>query len=105
MLRNLRDARRLLSSIAVHLPLHVAGDVFEVNIVDFLLLETLRVFEPELHQTLFRERTLLLQQASFRDGGRREAEQAAAEQLLTLVKAERRDIVRDALKQLFPPLE
>ncbi|WP_229217800.1 hypothetical protein [Massilia forsythiae] len=61
MLRNLRDARRLISSIAVHLPLHVAGDVFEVNIIDFLLLETLRVFEPGLHQALFRERRLLLQ--------------------------------------------
>ncbi len=35
-LRNMRDARRLLSSIAVHVPLHVSGDVFEVNIVDFL---------------------------------------------------------------------
>jgi predicted KAP-like P-loop ATPase len=105
MLRNLRDARRLISSIAVHLPLHVASDVFEVNIVDFLLLETLRVFEPDLHQALFRERRLLLQRAPFRDGGRREADQAAAEQLLTLVKAERRDVARDALRDLFPSLE
>lgn len=105
LLRNLRDARRLISSIAVHLPLHVASDVFEVNIVDFLLLETLRVFEPDLHQALFRERRLLLQRARFRDGGRREADQAAAEQLLTLVKTERRDIARDALRDLFPPLE
>jgi predicted KAP-like P-loop ATPase len=105
MLRNLRDARRLISSIAVHLPLHVAGDVFEVNIVDFLLLETLRVFEPGLHQALFREKRLLLQRARFREGGRREADQAAADQLLTLVKAERRDIARDTLTDLFPPLE
>lgn len=105
MLRNLRDARRLTSSIAVHLPLHVAGDVFEVNIVDFLLLETLRVFESDLHQALFREKSLLLQRARFRDRGRREAEKAAAEQLLALVSAERRDIARDVLRNLFPTLE
>lgn len=105
MLRNLRDARRLISSIAVHLPLHGASDVFEVNIVDFILLETLRVFEPDLHQALFRERRLLLQRASFRDGGRREADMAAAEQLLKLVKGERRDIARDALGNIFPALE
>lgn len=105
MLRNLRDARRLISSIAVHLPLHVAGDVFEVNIVDFLLLETLRVFEPDVHQALFQERPLLLQRGRFRGGKWREAEQAAAEQLLSLVKAERRDTARETLKDLFPPLE
>jgi len=105
MLRNLRDARRLISSIAVHLPLHVAGDVFEVNIVDFLLLETLRVFEPDLHHALFREEKLLLRGARFGNDGRREADRAAAEQLLTRVNAERRDIVRDALKDLFPPLQ
>lgn len=57
LLRNMRDARRLISSIAVHMPLHVAGDVFEVNIIDFVLLESLRVFEPDLHEALFRERS------------------------------------------------
>ncbi|MCW3551308.1 KAP family NTPase, partial [Burkholderia cenocepacia] len=64
-LRNMRDARRLISSIAVHLPLHAADDVFEVNIVDFLLLEALRVFEPDLHEALFRERELVLQEGRF----------------------------------------
>lgn len=105
MLSNLRDARRLISSIAVHLPLHVARDVFEVNIVDFLLLETLRVFEPDLHHALFREERLLLRGARSRDDGRREADKAAAEELLARVNAERRDIVRETLKDLFPPLQ
>ncbi|SEK15490.1 KAP family P-loop domain-containing protein, partial [Paraburkholderia tropica] len=60
-LRNMRDSRRLISSIAVHLPLHINEDVFEVNIVDFLLLETLRVFESDLYNALFREKDLVLQ--------------------------------------------
>jgi predicted KAP-like P-loop ATPase len=59
MLRNIRDARRLISSIAIHMPLHVVGNVFEVNIVDFLLLETLRVFEPDLHDAGSPGRALL----------------------------------------------
>lgn len=105
MLRNLRDARRLISSIAVHLPLHVTGDVFEVNIVDFFLLETLRVFEPELHQALFRERMLVLQGSrSAGDSGNQKAK-VAAEQLLELASVERRVIAKDLLKNLFPPLE
>jgi hypothetical protein len=105
MLRNLRDSRRLISSIAVHLPLHAAGDVFEVNIVDFLLLETLRVFEPDLHAELFRERELVLQDRSYLRSHRRDADKAAAERLLELVAEQRRDIVQNALKSLFPPLE
>lgn len=105
MLRNLRDARRLLSSIALHLPLHVAGDVFEVNIVDFILLETLRVFEPGLHAALVEHRGLLLQQGRFGGAGRRESDEAAAQQLLELVPEQRRDTVRAMLKNLFLSLD
>lgn len=105
LLRNMRDARRLISSIAVHMPLHVVGDVFEVNIVDFLLLETLRVFEPDLHDALFRERGLVLQEGRFFRDGRREVDQTAAKELLEIVSEERRNIICEALKDLFPPLE
>lgn len=105
-LRNVRDARRLISSIAVHLPLHVAGDVFEVNIVDFLLLETLRVFEPDLREALFREKELVLQARRDPGNGRRDQEdKAAAELLLEFASKERRAIARNVLKDLFPPLE
>ncbi|EHD3095314.1 TPA: AAA family ATPase [Salmonella enterica] len=105
LLRNMRDSRRLISSIAVHMPLHVVGDVFEVNIVDFLLLETLRVFEPDLHEALFRDRGLVLQERRFYNDGRRELDQAEAKALLETVSEERRNIIRDVLKDLFPPLE
>jgi hypothetical protein len=105
MLRNIRDVRRLISSIAIHLPLHTAGDVFEVNIIDFLLLETLRVFEPDLHEALFRERGLVLQEGRFSNSGRREEDRAAAERLLATASEKQRTIARDALKNLFPTLE
>lgn len=104
MLRNLRDVRRLISSIAVHLPLHGGSDVFEVNIVDFLLLETLRVFEPDLHEALFGERELVLQEQRLgRD--QRGADQAAAERLVSLAAEGRRGVARNTLMDLFPPLE
>jgi len=104
-LRHIRDARRLLLSVAVHMPLHVSGDVFEVNIVDFLLLEALRVFEPDLHQALFQERTLVLQERRFRDDGQEDAQRAAAERLLNVVPVTRRSIARETIAELFPPLE
>lgn len=105
MLRNLRDARRLISSIEVHMPMHVADHVFEVNVVDFIVLESLRVFEPDLHQALFRERELVLQESRFRGVNRNDGDRAAAEQLLEIVPEGRRAIARDTLIDLFPTIE
>lgn len=105
LLRNMRDARRLISSITVHMPLHAAGDVFEVNIVDFLLLETIRVFEPDLHEALFRERELVLQERRFQGYDQQDADKAAATRLLEIVSEEHHAIAQNALKELFPPLE
>lgn len=105
LLHNMRDARRLISSIAVHMPLHVDSDVFEVNIVDFLLLETLRVFEPDLHEALFQERELVLQQGRFWGSDRGDEGKKAAERLLDIVSEKRRAIARDTLMDLFPNLE
>ncbi|UGA52444.1 hypothetical protein [Dickeya fangzhongdai] len=48
---------------------------------------------------------MILQEGRFSRDGRREVDQAAAKELLEIVSEERRDIVRDALKNLFPPLE
>lgn len=104
-LRNMRDARRLISSIAINIPLHVVGNVFEVNIVDFLILETLRVFEPDLHDALFRERGLVLQERRYSFNGRQKVDQEAAKVLLEIVPENRRENARDALKDLFPTLE
>ncbi|GBQ81296.1 KAP family P-loop NTPase fold protein [Asaia bogorensis] len=104
-LRNMRDARRLISSIAVHIPLHSAGEVFEVNIVDFLILETLRVFEPDLHSALFQNRTLLLQEQRYLANGRDTATKEQAEKLLEMNSVQRPDVAKDALKNLFPMLE
>lgn len=104
MLRNMRDARRLISSIAVHLPLHIEGDVCEVNIIDFIVLEALRVFEPDLLQAIFQGQDLVLQQMRY-GHGRRDADRQAAESLLESSSEERRIIARDTIKELFPPLE
>ncbi|PMY68487.1 MULTISPECIES: P-loop NTPase fold protein [Pseudomonas] len=103
-LRNMRDAHRLLSSVAVHLPLHASGDLLEVNIVDFLVLETLRVFEADLHEALFREKTLLLQEGKYRGDGRPIA-QAAMKDLLSTVPEERRELAKETIELLFPQVE
>lgn len=102
--RNLRDARRLLSSIAVHLPLHATCDALEVNIVDFLLLEAIRVFEPGLHEALLLEKDLVLQKRRTRGDNRDGEHQAEARRLLDKVPECRRDVAQEAITELFPTL-
>lgn len=104
-LRNMRDARRLLSSITAHMPLHLDAGVFEVNIVDFLLLETVRVFEPGLYVTLFNSQDLLLQTQRY-DGDRQEdIQREEVKQLMSVVSEARREQAQTVIKMLFPALE
>lgn len=102
--RNLRDSRRFLSSVVIHLPLHVGGAAFEVNIVDFLCLEALRVFEPDFHAALFGERDLLLQRNRISGDRRDDEHRARAHALLAHAGEDGRDTARAALAELFPRL-
>lgn len=100
--RNLRDARRYVSSVAIHLPLHAGRTTFEVNIVDFLALEALRVFEPDIHAALFGERDLLLQTIRF-GGDRLDDEHTRrVEALVSRAPEARRHVIKVALGELFP---
>lgn len=103
--RNLRDAKRLLTSVAVHLPLHVSNDVFEVNIVDFLVLEAVRVFDADLHEAMIVERDLVLQKGRFQSDNLDNQNQTAAKRLLEKIPEHRRAVAQEALTDLFPALE
>ncbi|AJC79761.1 KAP P-loop domain-containing protein [Rhizobium etli bv. phaseoli str. IE4803] len=104
-INNLRDARRYISSVATNLPLHEGQHFLEVNIVDFLALEALRVFEPDIHGKLFEERTLVLQSSRFQGDRLDEEHKKQIEAMIAGVCERHRDTVADALKFLFPKLE
>ncbi len=50
--RNLRHVYRFLASLAFHVRQHRRGESFEVNPVDLIGLETLRVFEPSVYERI-----------------------------------------------------
>lgn len=102
---NLRDSRRLLTSMMIHIPLHVGTDAFEVNIIDLLALETLRVFEPDLHLALFENRDLVLQVARFSGDGRDKEFLDRLEKLVEIVPEDRRKIARNVIREIFPTVE
>lgn len=104
-IHTLRDARRFLASVAIHLPLHTTRSAFEVNIIDFFGLEALRVFEPDLYASMARERELLLQSSRFDGDGRdADAKQRVDTLLLAAVPEARREVATAALKEMFPAL-
>ncbi len=104
-LRNLRDARRLLSSIAIHLEMHKGEHAFEVNLIDFIVLEALRVFEPSLHNRLAANRSLLLQRLRFSGDGMQDQDRQAITALVDTVSESRREMCRTLLRELFPQID
>lgn len=100
--RNLRDARRLLSSIATHLPLHRGARAFEVNLIDFVALETLRVFDPDLHTTIGNNKALFLQTERFEGDAAKKADRLMIETILAGLPETRREAVANLVKELFP---
>jgi predicted KAP-like P-loop ATPase len=96
-LRTPRDAARLLNVLMVSWPA-VAGDV---DLADYVVLETIRLYEPRLHAFIRQspEQLTGLVQSTQRAG------QTLGEKLLALVDASKQDHVKAAIQHLFPKLE
>ena len=102
-IRNLRDARRLLSSIAIHMPLHVSQRVFEVNIIDFLLIETVRVFEPGLYEKIiFNQATAI---KNYPDSKTNDLGNKISKVFMENIPASLHEITKSTISELFPNLE
>lgn len=101
-IRNLRDVRRILSSVEIHIPLHQGERLFEVNIIDFLALEVLRVFEADFHAAIADNKALLLQSGRFRGDNRDQVDRAAIEALVADISGAHRPACEALLKELFP---
>lgn len=101
-LKNLRDVRRLAASIVNLIPLHRGTRTFEANIVDFLALETLHVFEPELYAAIILNKNVLLQLYRHSSNRRDDLDKSAMKNLVGLGAEDRRKTIENLLKELFP---
>lgn len=100
-LNNLRDVHRLLASLTVHLELHQGTRVLEVNIIDFVAIETLRLFEPDIFAAIAGEKTLMTGLNPIYE----DRSKARVEAIVALAPERSRETVEDMLQQLFPPVE
>lgn len=99
---NLRDARRYISSVSIHMPLHRGKNILEVNVIDFLCLEVLRVFEPAIHAIFFAERELLLQEGRFSGDRESDSHRARLHDLIARAQKPHQPAVEAAVRLLFP---
>jgi predicted KAP-like P-loop ATPase len=105
LLAHLRDVKRYLSSLAFHFSVFQSDDSFEVNPVDLIGIEALRVFVPKMYEALPDLKAILTDEHRF---GRKEEvkeEQATLTKALEQVPQHRRAVTESLLKELFPAAE
>ena len=104
--QNLRHVYRFLSSFAFHVAQFKTGKSFEVNPVDLIGLETLRVFEPGLYEQLPSAKRILTRDVGRLFLGRVKQDEidTGVTQMLTHVPAERHAQVKAIITALFPPI-
>ena len=108
---NLRSVYRFLSSLQFQISQMRDGKTFELNPMDLIALEAIRLFEPMLYEVLGASRSILvpdqverLETMLLSDDDKRKRPGANQERLLSYVPAERRKNVTVILKDLFPVL-
>ena len=104
---NLRDVNRYTSSLEFHVALLKNNKTFEVNPVDLLAVEALRVFEPEVYRRLPDAKEELTGVTKDYLGGKDTDERIdrLVKELVEQASESKRSQVREILIQLFPRLE
>lgn len=99
--RQLRDVYRLLASLSVHIRLLRGERILEVNPIDAIAIEALRLFEPDVYHALAPARSLLTGESARED----DAARAAVDAIVAKSHPDRRDAAGEIIKQLFPTVE
>ena len=104
--RNLRHVYRFLASLSFHVQHHRSDNSFEVNTVDLIGLEALRVFEPSVYERLPGAKTILIRYEGPSLFGeiKQEVIDQALSQIVSTAASETQNRVRAILNVLFPPL-
>jgi len=103
--RTLRDVYRFTTTVEFHAGMFRAADTIEVNQIDLIGLEALRVFEPTLYHALPEHRRLLLEGPGRSDRDKKEDAQVQLEALLARVSEPNRAAVKQILSVVFQPIE
>lgn len=96
---------RFLSTIAFHVSLLRGSGILEVNAIDLIGLEVLRVFEPDVYRGLPGCKEALTSMRESSRSGQEQEQRRVLQSLIERASTERQERVREIIKQLFPPAE
>lgn len=104
--RTLRDVYRFLGVLEVQLARMSPHGSLEVNPIDLIALEVLRVFEPAVYHVLPRNKARLTKhydsQVRINISDREKEERSRIDAITSAALPDRKDAVEEILKQLFP---
>jgi len=103
---SLRDVRRYLGVLSFHLALFEKDATSEVNPIDLIALETLRVFEPDVYVELHNAKEALTDrpQEPLSTPAQQAVRRGILENIIAKAPAERRARVQKILIELFPAI-
>lgn len=102
---NLRNIYRYTSTLSFHFSLLKGKSAFEVNPVDLITIECLRVFDPDVYSELARSKEILTKNGRGGYGRNQDTTPEIIEGIINKSKEHNRQYVRNMLKQLFPTIE
>ncbi|EHR6734793.1 TPA: NTPase [Vibrio parahaemolyticus] len=102
---NLRSVYRYTSTLSFHFTLLKGKSAFEVNPVDLIAIECLRVFEPDVYKEIARSKEIFTKNGSDRYGGRADATADFINRILDKASPDKRDSVKEMVEQLFPTIQ
>ena len=102
---NLRNVYRYTSTLSFHFSLLKGRSVFEVNPVDLIAIECLRVFEPEVYKEIARSKEIFTKNMSDRYGRIEDTTPTLINGILDKASEGKREAVKNIVTQLFPTIE
>ncbi|ETI61302.1 NTPase [Marinomonas profundimaris] len=101
----MRSVYRYTSTLSFHFTLLKGKSVFEVNPVDLIAIECLRVFEPDVYKEIARSKEIFTKNGSDRYGRSEDSTAALINGILDKATPDKREVVKEMVEQLFPTIE
>lgn len=105
---NLRDIKRFINTLKFHVGIFKNDGVLDVNSIDLVLIETLRVFEPDVYDRLPEIKWLLLgikPSLISELSDEKEIDKKAIMSIVEHAEESQRDYIIEILQGLFPHIE
>lgn len=102
LFENLRDVKRFANSLEFNISLMHQNDSIEINPIDFIVIEFIRVWYPKLYESIEINKFLLTKIPQAFNNSDFEREKKAIDDLLLVVDDHNREIIKKLLFEIFP---